>query len=98
MYFSAICAFLNTKEVDYEVTKVSTKYTLIQSLEGVAVLYTKEFPDTAVNESIFIKRETSCYGNFTMFKFTYEAKHIQTASITTEAVVDALDSCEPKCW
>ena len=89
MYFSVICAFLNIKEVDYEVTKVSTKYTLIQSLEDVAVLYTKEFPDT---------RETSCYGNFTMFKFTYEAKHIQTASITTEAVVYALDSCEPKCW
>ncbi len=92
-YFTVICSFLNAKEIDYQLSELSIEYMLHDSLEDIAVLYTKEFPGTAINESMFIKRDTPCT-NLTELKFTFKEKCLRKASVTTEAILDSLDSCE----
>ena len=92
-YFTVICAFLNNKGIDYQLSELSIEYMFHDSVEDIAVLYTKEFPGTAINEAMFIKRDTPCT-NLSELKFTFKEKSLQKASVTAEAILDSLDSCE----
>ena len=94
-YFTVICAFLNDKGIDYELSELSIEYMFHDSLENIAVLYTKEFPGTAINESMFIRRKAPCPFNCTELKFTFGEKHLQEATVTAEAILNSLYSCEP---
>ncbi len=94
-YFTVICAFLNAKEIEYQISELRIDYFHHDSLENIAVLYTKDFPGTAINESMFMKRKTPCPFNCTELKFRFEEKHLQEDTVTGETIVNALDSCEP---
>lgn len=94
-YFTVICAFLNDKGIDYVLSELSIEYMFHDRLEDIAVLYTKEFPGTAINESMFIRRKTPCPFNCTKLKFTFGEKHLQEATVTAEAILNSLYSCEP---
>lgn len=94
-YFTVICAFLNSKEINYQLLELKMEYFLHDGLEDIAILYTKEFPGTAINESIFMKRKTPCEFNCTELKFTFGAKYLLEDAVAAEAVINSLDSCEP---